>query len=186
MSKLYASLKASYGDKKGLKNLEKRGFVKDNELSNDNQQTYYNSKKKKLLYTVSGTHNLNDWGTNAYLAMGKLKDTNRYKEADRNLKLAKLKYNPTRTVLTGHSLGGGIINGIGSSSDKIKTLDAGYTFGQKARSNVKNYRTSGDIVSSLSPPKNTITLSNPNKNTYIYPIDALNAHNVNNIKNFKR
>ena len=34
---------------------------------------------------------MKDWGTNAYLAAGKTKDTNRYKSADAGLKNAKLK-----------------------------------------------------------------------------------------------
>lgn len=185
MPSLYSSLKASYGDKQSEDNLRRKGFIKDNSLSNGNESTFYNPTKKKLLYTVAGTHNLSDWVTDAYLAVGKLKDTNRYKEADETLKKAKAKYNPKKTVLTGHSLGGQLVNGIGSGSDKIRTLDAGYTIGQKARSNVINYRTQGDIVSTFAPPKNTITLKNPNKNSGFVPLDALNAHNVTNIRKFR-
>jgi hypothetical protein len=39
--------------------------------------------------TVAGTHNISDWWTDLYLAAGKLKSTNRYKEADKVLKEAK-------------------------------------------------------------------------------------------------
>ena len=94
--------------------------------------------------------------------MGKLKETNRYKEADTTLAKAKTKYGVDKAVITSHSLGGGIANGIGKAHDKVYTLDAGYTIGQKARDNVKNIRTQGDWVSTFSPWGNTTTLKNPN------------------------
>jgi hypothetical protein len=61
-------------------------------LSNHNQQVWCHPKEKKLLYNVAGTHNLNDVGTDAFLAMGKLKDTSRYKQAGRTLEEAKQIY----------------------------------------------------------------------------------------------
>jgi predicted alpha/beta-fold hydrolase len=134
---------------------------------------------------VAGTHNLADWGTDAYLAVGKLKDTNRYKEAKSTLEKAKEKYQPKKTVLAGHSLGGGITNGIASGEDKVMNLDPAYTIGQKARTNVQNYRTNGDIVSLFAPKSNTKTLQNNYTKTGILPLDILNAHNVNQIKNDK-
>jgi hypothetical protein len=83
--KMHTTIKASYGDKEALHKLNKKGYVLDKDLSNDNEQVYYKHKKhggKKLLYTVAGTHNLKDVGTDLYLAAGKLKNTKRYKEAD--------------------------------------------------------------------------------------------------------
>jgi hypothetical protein len=47
-------------------------------LSNHNQKVYYNPTERKLLYNVSGTHNISDIGTDIYLALGGLKNTNRY------------------------------------------------------------------------------------------------------------
>ena len=95
MPKLHTVLKRSYASR----DEQKKGFHDgvddydfDDSLSNDNQQVYYDKKKKKLLVSVAGTHNLKDVGTDVYLAMGHLKDTNRYKEADRILKEAKQKY----------------------------------------------------------------------------------------------
>ena len=80
--KLYDALKSSYGDKQAKDHLTQAGYKYDSMLSNHNQQVWYNPNEKKLLYNVAGTHNLTDWGTDAYLLAGKLKDTNRYKEAD--------------------------------------------------------------------------------------------------------
>ena len=91
MVKLYDAIKASYHPQDTLG--KHKNYVKDKSLSNDNEQVYYNKKKDKLLYTVAGTHDLSDVGTDAYLAVGKLKYTNRYKEAVDVLEKANAKYN---------------------------------------------------------------------------------------------
>ena len=75
---LYDTLKNSYS-KDPKQNMN--GYKIDKELSNHNQQVYYNPKHKKLVVSVAGTHNLKDWGTDIFLGAGKLKNTNRYKEA---------------------------------------------------------------------------------------------------------
>ena len=82
MSKLtlYDALKSSYGDVQARDKLKSAGYNYDSMLSNHNQQVWVNPNEKKLLYNVAGTHNLSDWGTDAYLAVGKLKSTNRYRE----------------------------------------------------------------------------------------------------------
>ena len=86
---LHTALKNSYKPQKTLG----KGYILDDELSNDNQQVYVNRKKNnKLLFSVTGTHNLSDIGSDVYLGLGKLKDTNRYKEADSTLEKAKKKY----------------------------------------------------------------------------------------------
>ena len=61
-----------------------KGYNLDKSISNHNQQVYYNPNIKSLLFSVAGTHNLSDAGTDLYLGIGKLKDTNRCKEADTN------------------------------------------------------------------------------------------------------
>ena len=162
MVQLYDAIKASYKPKDKLG--KKGQYVKDKELSNDNEQVYYNKKKNKLLYTVAGTHNLSDWGTDAYLAFGALKDTNRFKEAERVLQKAKEKYHPRKTIGAGHSLGGSIISYL--PVDKATSLDKGATIGQSTRSTEKSYRTKGDIISLLA--NKTQTLKNPNLQTGIF------------------
>ena len=84
----------------------------------------------------------------------------------------------------GHSLGGTIANYITSGNDKSVGLDAGYTVGQTARDNSKQYRSSGDIVSALGAnQRNMSTLRSPNIRAGVGLIDALRSHNVDNIKN---
>ena len=160
----HQTLKNSYDIKDKQKSAFKnQGFVYDSDLSNHNEQVYYNPSQKKLLYTVAGTHNLRDWGTDAWLAAGKLKDTNRYKEAKNILEKAKKRYNPKDTTIAGHSLGGTISQYIAAPTDKVFTLDKGATFGQKTRSNENAYRTAGDVVSLLNAnSKRMKTLKNNN------------------------
>ena len=173
-------LKNSYASKdqqeKAFKN---KGYEYDKDLSNDNEQVYYNSGKKKLLYSIAGTHNLSDIGTDAYLAFGNLKGTNRYKEAEEVLRKAKDKYKPNETSIGAHSLGGAIGQYVAGKDDKVFTLDKGSTILQPTRDNEKSYRTKGDLVSVLSSQnKNTTTFSNPN-----FFSNFWNAHDVDNIKN---
>ena len=166
---LYDTLQSSYGDKKADSNLEKKGYIKDNKLSNHNQQVWYNPNGKDLMVNVAGSHNAYDFvGNDLALALGRLKSTDRYKEADKTLKEAKKFYQPNNTIISGHSLGSSIGAGIASKNDKFIGLDGGYTIGQKTRSNNgkhENYRTSGDIVSVLGAnAKNMQTLKAPKNN----------------------
>ena len=147
---LHSALTNSYKKPKDAAfNMLKNGYEQDSSLSNDNQQVYFNAKDKKLLVSVAGTHNIRDWGTDLWLGLGGLKNTNRYKEADSILKKAKEKYKVPNATVIGHSLGGSIASNIASKAggDKAITLDAGYTIGQKTRGD--SYRAQGDAVSLL-------------------------------------
>lgn len=178
---LYDTLKNSYS-KDHKQNMN--GYQLDKSLSNHNQQVYYNPQHKKLVVSVAGTHNLRDWGTDFYLGLGKLKDTNRYKEAKSIYDKAKAKYNPLQSTAVGHSLGNTIANYITSGNDKSVGLDGGFTIGQKVRSNATNYRTSGDVVSALGANQSNMhTLRSPNIRTGVGLVDALRSHNVDNIRN---
>ena len=181
---LYKPLKAGYSSRKVQKNsLKNDGYVFDGRLSNDNQQVYYRSTDKKLLINITGTHNLSDVGTDVYLGLGKLKDTNRFKEAGSINERAKKKYGVNSNI-TGHSLGGSIAQYIAGKDDQVYSLDKGATFGTTTRSNEKSYRTSGDLVSGLASGNTRVkTLSNPNNQTGIRPLDAYLSHDISNIKN---
>jgi hypothetical protein len=146
-------------------------------LSSHNHQVYYNNKNK---------HNLSDAITDGYLAAGKLKDTTRYKESHKILRVAKEKYKPINTTVSGHSLGGSIAGYIASKGDKVFTLGEGATLFQPVKKNENAYRTSSDLVSLLNAnSKHMKTLKNNNFQTGILPIDVLNAQNMNNIKDKK-
>ena len=185
---LYDVLKASYANADSQRSsLGRYGYQRDDDLSNDNEQVYYNPIKQKIIYDVAGTHNLGDVGTDVYLATGHLKDTNRYKEADTVLQKAKDKYHPKETVGTAHSLGGSILGYL--PVDKAYTLDKGATIGQPVSKGEHAYRTAGDAVSLFNAgSQGMTTLANPNRSVRTgNPIldvagNILNAHNVSNIK----
>ena len=189
---LHTAIKNSYSSKKA-NNMQ--GYKLDNELSDHNQSIYFHPEKRKLLYSVTGTHNLSDVGTDFYLAAGHLKDTTRYKKAHQGLRDAKKKYGVDKATIVGHSLGGTIAGYIASDGDSVHTLDKGATIGQKIRKNEKAFRISGDAVSALNqftPGMTTL----PNKlsvasqlfhnvghaNLLARAREALEAHNVDKIK----
>jgi len=182
---LHKVLKNSYASQKEQEQAFKNdGYLFDKKLSNHNEQVYYNPNKKKLVMSIAGTHNIADVGTDLWLAAGRLKDSNRYKEAESVLKRAKQKYNISNATLAAHSLGGAIGQYIASKNDRVYTLNKGATIGQKTRSNEHAYRTSGDLVSVLNANSTHVkTLKNPHIRTSNFIVDAFNSHNVDNIKN---
>lgn len=130
---------------------------------------------------------------------GGLKDTDRYKQADETLKAAKAKYNPADVSISGHSLGGRIVQDIAKKDDKVYALDAGSTIGQTVKSgpNRNIYRTAGDVVSGTTAWNPAVkTLANPHTSKLLPAlfsrsapqiavagaIDAYNAHSIDNIK----
>ena len=152
------------------------GFKLDKNLSNGNNQVYFNEPNGKLVYNVNGTRNLRDWGTDIIAGFGGIKSTNRYKQADKTLKEAKKKYKTENSIISGHSLGGAIGSLISSKNDKVYTLNK-YGLGNKMKSNEEGLRTSGDVVSLLNMnSKHMKTINN-------HSLDPLKSHDLNNIKN---
>ena len=163
---LKTAVKSAYGDKKSKQKILNEGYVKDKKLSSANQKVFYNPETGNLLFNVAGSRTAKDFLYNdPMLAFGKLKQTDRYKQADKTLKKAKEIYNPIATTVVGHSLGSSIGARITSKNYKFLGFNAGYTIGQKTRSNKgqhQQYRTEGDLVSVLgSGAKNIKNLEGP-------------------------
>ena len=137
-----------------------------------------------MLFSVVGTHNISDIGTDLYLGLGLIKNTNRYKEADNLLKEAKSKYHLNKATIIGSSLGGNIAGYIGSSDDRVLTHNKAASFFQPVRSNETHYRNNGDLIS-LANANSTHTTNLPNQNIHTGNIilDGYNAHKIENIKN---
>ena len=155
---LHSVLRNSYDPRsKQKKAFVNEGYVYDSDLSNGNNQVYFNPKDKKILMSVTGTHNWNDWKTDFSLSKGHLKDTNRYKQSKSTLEKAKKRYGVDDATIAGHSLGGSVSQYIASPKDKVYTLDKGATIGQKTRSNETAYRTKGDVVSLLNSNSKRMT-----------------------------
>ena len=173
MPTFFDALKSSYGTADQQRStLAKTGYVRDDHLSSHNQQVYYHPTEKKLLYSVAGTHNLKDIGTDVLLGLGRIKQTKRYKEADETLKLAKSKYGAESATVVGNSLGGTIAGYISGENDKVVTHNKGATIGQKVRANETHYRTGGDGVSILNANST---------NTFNLPQKYFNGSSVHNL-----
>lgn len=170
---LYDVVSSSYGSKKSVNRLETLGYAKDKELSNHNQSVFYNPNEKKAIVAIAGTHNLKDWGTDAYYALtGDVKNTSRYKEALSTYKKTHEKYHPASTVVSMHSLSGA----FGSELPKLGANDRFITYNKAAHpltTTVKphetNVRAFGDVVSLFSRHQpRTITF----RHHYLNPLGA--------------
>lgn len=148
-------LKASYERdlNKAQEDLQKYGYKIDNELSNRENKTFFNPYNNKVIFTTAGTDptNLRDIGTDAYLAfLGKagLKMTNRYKETEAVLNLARQKYKGSKKILVGHSLGNSILSTAANPNEKVYGFGTGSGIFQipKAKQE-ERYRTAYDPLS---------------------------------------
>jgi putative lipase involved disintegration of autophagic bodies len=119
---LYTILKNTYDKPSNQKTaLDKFGYAYQSTLSTRNYQTYFNNKSKTMLFTVKGTDvkSLSDIRTDVSLALGRLKNTKRYKDAKNGLEKARETLKPSHTIVAGHSLGGAISSYIASKSYKV-------------------------------------------------------------------
>lgn len=147
---MYEALEASYETPKQAKERLKRyNYYLNERLSTEDNKIFFNPTNKKLLLLIAGTNKLADIGTDAYLAGGQLKKTNRYKQSKALLKQAKQAYNVDSSTIVGHSLGGAIASEIAKDRDYSYTFNKGATFGTTVRPNEKALRSAGDVVSVL-------------------------------------
>lgn len=175
-------LKAGYGDKNSKMVLKP---MRENDLSNKNNQIYYDKSNNKLIQNVKGTNpfSLQDIGTDIYLGLGKLKDTNRFKESKRILEKAKQKYPNAKTTVVGHSLGKNIAELI---SDKKKDNFVGvngyyqpFTGTTSNNGRFKNYRNQFDVVSLFGANKTNVRNLRSSNNA----LSLLNNHSVDSLPN---
>jgi hypothetical protein len=158
------------------------GYEYDKELSNHNNQVYFNPTNKNLIYSVAGTHNMADVGTDLKMMSSGIKSTDRYKEAQITLGKAKAKYSPSTTTGIGHSLGGAIISDLGGIDKKITMNKASVNPFKGTPGNEIHVRTYGDAVSFLSTRnKHTHNIIGGNISD---PMSWLKAHNSSNVKKY--
>lgn len=177
---LHDVMRNGYQDESSQEQFGKdKGFIYDKELSTPTEQFYYNPETNKMLMNIRGTASLDDVITDFEMLRGKLKDTNRYKQADNSYKLAKEKYKDYNTTITGHSLGGTIGQRIASPNDRTILFNKA-DIGGKQKTNQINIRTTGDLVSSyglLGNHYHTIA-----KGTLDNPLDWWKTHKSNILK----
>jgi hypothetical protein len=184
---LYDLLNQSYIEKDG-RSKHIGDYIYDNELSNDESMVYHNPNENKLLIGFRGTNNLDDLQTDALLAVGQLRSTDRYKRSNNTYREAKNKYKGSKTTLIGHSMGSSLSSAIGDDDDLIISLNKGTTiFGNstKTKKNEKSYKVDNDLVNNFD--NNAIKIK-PKKSLlykFLVPkyIQRYNDHSVENIKN---
>lgn len=184
---LYTALQASYGIRNAIDEIQNAGYREDPQLSTERYRTFYNPSENHLLFGVRGT-NVKEWRdlyTDYYLLTGRLKATDRYKEADQALEQARDKYDPAKVTLFGHSLGATIASYAKQKSDQFYGLNEGVTFFQPTRSdngNSHHYRIKGDVVSLLgSNSANMKTLTNTAQTNGI--LGPLYTHTTKTVEN---
>ena len=175
----YDAMKNSYASQSDQAKFgQDQGYIYDDALSNDNQQVYYNPQSGKMLYSVAGTHNVSDIGTDFQLMRGKLNDTKRFKQAEDTFTLAKQKYQPKETVAYGTSLGGAISSQL--DADRIVTLNKANAIGAKTGKREVAIRTHGDIVSVFGA--NAKHMNTIGGGDLYNPMTWLNSHGSHNLK----
>lgn len=182
--KLYGALRIGYlrDEEKQAKALKQFGYVLDKSLTNREHLTAYDPVNKKLLFVPVGTQpsSVKDIATDVNLALGRLKNTARYKSDKEAFNRALAKYDENEVVLAGHSLGGTIASGIGRGRDRILTLNKGATIGAQTRKNEEAFRVGGDVVSALGSGIKTIR--NPNM---MRELPVLGPHTISKIRDTK-
>lgn len=177
--KLHRALEIGYlrNPDKQKKRLKRFGYVLKPELTNREHLVAYNPTNQKLLYISNGTDftNLRDVKHDVLGAVGAQRNSAREQQERNALLKAKQELKPKEVVLVGHSLGSQYTNYIAGGSDKVINLNPYYTAGAKARPNVENFRTRGDLVSMFAPAQNTTTLN-------VGGLGPVRAHGIDTIR----
>ena len=175
----YDAMKNSYASQSDQAKFgAEQGYIYDDVLSTDNSQVYYNPESGKMLYSITGTHNVSDIGTDFQLMRGRLNDTKRFKQAEDTFTLAKQKYQPKETVAYGTSLGGGIAAQL--DADRIVTLNKANQPLAKTGKREVAIRTHGDIVSVFGA--NAKHMNTIGGGDLYNPMTWLNSHGSHNLK----
>lgn len=145
---LYTVLRAFYEDGKKAE-LKKYGFDLVSKFSSKNIQTYFEPEKKIMIFSIKGTNpsSIPDLRTDISLAIGRLKQTKRFKDSEKMLIGAKAELKPSKTIVVGYSLGGSIASALSSYADKVLSFNRGATIGSTTKKNEESYRIKGDIIS---------------------------------------
>lgn len=168
-------IKAGYNRQKYAHKLAEKGYVLDTELSNHNNQVYYNPTEKKTIVNVSGSHNVGDFITATSILTGRLRDTKRYKEARRTTERAKSKYDG-KVTLVGHSLGGSIVSAMPSEDRQSKVT---YNKGTWTPDSLKPSRKDETHYRTLLDP--TSIFAAVDRNTRVIPMTYWDPHSSNNL-----
>ena len=171
-------LKSGYKSQKDAKrDMNKRGYNYDDELSSMNTKVFEKDGKPIILHR--GTQNLYDIVDDGLLAVGLGKYGFRYKNAQRVTKKVEEKYKQKSDAI-GHSYGGWLAENSNNHGNIItynKAVGLG-DINTKHGSRQLDVSTDGDLVSGLGISQNTNNEYISNKSLFK---NAYTAHNVDNL-----
>lgn len=101
---------------------EVNGYFRDDSLSGQRAQVYYNPESKKVIVSHRGTASPQDVLTDVKMIFGN-KTGERFKHGRNIQRQAEEKYGAENITTVGHSLGGTIAERVGKKSGKIVTLN---------------------------------------------------------------
>ena len=127
---------------------EVNGFKK---IDEDEDNVAYKDDLGNIKVGIRGTSNLDDLKTDANILGGKnIEDTDRYKKSENFINRIKEKYNPSNISLSGHSLGGGIVNKLSQKFGYTgKAYNPFLTDKSQISDKIVNVRSAFDPVSAL-------------------------------------
>jgi len=147
--------KASVGSyKKPDKRKDLGKFRYDKDLSDNENAVYVNDEDKKVIVAFRGSVNKKDLMTDLKLAVGGIKNTERYGDTINLVRKVIDMYPDYKIEFTGHSLGGtlAIEMNLISPTKKAVVFNAGHTPLRKKATHINDiryYTTKGDVVSNL-------------------------------------
>lgn len=179
---LHKALKIGYlrNEAKQSKRLKAFGYRLDPELSTKEFTTAVNTRNGKVLFISNGTNptNVRDLYTDVFgIGLGRLKSTDRYKEAESAYLKAKQKYKDAPVTFVGHSLGGAIGTEMVKPEDRAIVYNAANSPFTKKKENVYSYRTAGDPFSAFDLQAKTLD----NAVSITARLNPIQPHNLSNI-----
>jgi hypothetical protein len=160
-------VKNSYAKRKDAKPVG--NYVLDKELSTGKSKVYYDPTTKKSVVAHSGTHGtFQDWKQNINILTGNMKNTKRYKDAEKIQRKANAKYGKDSVETISHSKSGEIARILAKKGLTSKSVSLNPAILGKKHKGVQVVRSKADIVSALTPMgENDVTISNKTYNPLI-------------------
>lgn len=147
-------LNASYeSNPKAKEQLENKGYIFDEELSNKKQKVFYDPETKTPKIVFKGTTDANEWLRNPLLAVGLERFDPEFKKAKKLTEQVTAKYENKPDVL-GHSRGAAKASYVSNLANKVITYNKPSNIFESrifktSRPNETNLRSTFDPISAL-------------------------------------